>query len=231
MNTTADRAKRLQELEQERLELLNQQNQDREAYKKLVEEKVPLVVANLVAVEKQLIAAKAEVFSAFKDIIELKASVFGVKDNQQSHTFRSGDNVVKIGYRINDGWDDSVTSGIEKVQNFIQKLGNTDDNEKENMVSAILRLLKADKKGNLNASRVLELQQMAKEFNDAELLDGVSIILDSHQPTRSVWFIEAEQPDEVKGTRPIGLAISSVGFPEGFNFDFLSTTIKETPDA
>lgn len=227
MSTNAETLERLKKIEAERQELLKKMDQDREAYKQLVADRVPLVVAKLIKIEAQLIEAKAEVFQSFKDIIELKAAVFGVKDNQQSHTFRSGNNVIKIGFRVNDGWDDTATAGIAKVNNFISSLTSDNDPDKKKLVSGILKLLKQDKKGNLNPSRILDLQQMAKEYNDPEFTDGVNIIMNAHQPTRSVWFIEAEQPDEVRGTRPIDLSISAVGFPEGFNFDFVNENTEQ----
>lgn len=220
MNTAEAKKLRLAELEEERKALLAEVQDDREAYKKLVEERVPVVVKQLIETENQLIEAKRNVFESLRDIVELKASVYGIKDGQQSHTFRSGDHVVEIGYRVNDAWDDTVSTGIAKVNNVIK--GFAKDAESHLLVDTILKLLKRDKKGNLNASRVLELKQLADQYNNSELSDGVDIIMKAHAPSRSNWFVSAEQPDDVHGTRPICLSISSAPFPEGYNFDFMS---------
>jgi hypothetical protein len=233
MNTTENtklsleqKKQRLEELEKERKDLMEDVQSDRVAYKALVEERIPLVVMKLIALEAKLTESKKEVFESLKDIVELKSAVYGVKDGQQSHTFRSGDFVVEIGFRLNDAWDDTASAGIAKVNNVIRDF--VKDAESKLLVDTIMKLLKRDKKGNLNASRVLELKQMADEFNNIELSDGVDIIMKSHSSSRSNWFVAAEQPCPTHGTKSIGLSISTVPFPEGFTFDFMSNVLEST---
>ncbi|MGQ2119123.1 DUF3164 family protein, partial [Ornithobacterium rhinotracheale] len=68
------------------------------------------------------------------------------------------------GFRIIDGWDDTVTAGIDKVREFIASLAKDEATGK--LVRAVNQLLKKDAKGNLKASRVLELTKLAEDFNN-----------------------------------------------------------------
>lgn len=216
---------RLKEIEAERQQLLAQTQADRDAYKALVEERVPEVVKCLMNLEASLILSKAEAFNAFRDIIQLKQEVYGVKEQQQSHTFTSGDYSIQLGYRVLAGWDDTVNIGVAKVKKFITS--QVDDEKTKHLVSGILRLLKTDKQGNLNPARVMEMKQLAEEWGDIELMDGVDIIMKAHKPHKSNWYIEARKPDSLLGSKAIGLSIQSVEFPEGFEFSF----VNEIPEA
>lgn len=216
--------------EQQLLDLLkakqNQTDQDRQAYKDLVATTVPSAVQRLTEVSTLLIEAKQQTFDYFRGILELKASVYGVdkkdrKNPQQSHTFSTDKHSITIGYRVNDGWDDTVSEGEEKVNSFIASLAQDANSAK--LVQTIFKLLKKDQKGNLRASRVLELEQLAQEFNNAEFTDGVKTIRNAYKPVRSCWFIEAYTINEINEKVSIPLSISTVDFPEGFEFDFLSS--------
>lgn len=200
--------------------------QDRQAYKDLVGTTVPPAVLRLMDVSAMLVEAKKQTFEYFKGILDLKASVYSVdkkdrKNKQQSHTFSTDKYSITIGYRVNDGWDDTVSEGEEKVNTFIESLAKDDDSAK--LVQTIFKLLKKDQKGNLRASRVLELQQLAEKFNNAEFTDGVKTIRDAYRPVRMCWFIEAHFINDRNEKVSIPLSISSVDFPAGFEFDFSST--------
>lgn len=196
-----------------------QKNQQRESYKELVEETVPKAIFKLAVVSEMLSNAKRDTFKFFEDILELKNEVYGLKETQRSHTFSCETGEVTIGYRINDGWDDTVHVGVEKVSKFLYSLSN--DEKTATLVKAIFNLLKKDSKGNLKGSRVLELQKMTEEFNDEEFIDGVDIISKAFKPVRSSWFIEAYIINE-KGKVNIPLNISSVDFAEGYVFNFFN---------
>lgn len=193
---------------------------NREAYKQLVKEIVPKAIFKLATASEILSNAKTEAFKFFEDILELKASAYGIKEGQQTHTFSDENSEITIGYRINDGWDDTVNSGIAKVEKYISSLSNSP--ETAALVKMVFNLLKKDAKGNLKGSRVLELQKLTKEFNNAEFTDGVGIIAESYKPVRSVWFIEASLIDHNGTKTSIPLSISSVDFSEGYNFNFYS---------
>ena len=199
---------------------------DRTAYKELVEQTVPKAIFKLAVASETLSNAKTEAFQYFENILKLKAEVFGVKEKQQSHTFSFEGGEVQIGYRITDGWDDTVNAGIAKVEKYISSLAK--DTETAALVDMVFNLLKKDAKGNLKGSRVLELQKLTTKFNDEEFTDGVDIISKSYKPVRSVWFVEAALIDENKNKTPIPLSMSSVDFSKGYKFEFYNEVITET---
>lgn len=108
-------------------------------------------------------------------LLDLKAEAFDVKQGQQTHTFSDDKgNSIVYGFRVIDDWDDTVNAGVDKIKEFIDSLANDENSAK--LVNAVNRLLKKDAKGQLKASRVLELERMADDFNDAKFLDAVDII-------------------------------------------------------
>lgn len=203
----------------------NKSVQDRKAYKDLVQTTVPDAVAKLMTVSDSLSMIKSETFAYFKDLLKMKADVYGVTDNQQSHTFSTEKYGITIGYRVNDGWDDTVSAGIQKVTAYIDSLATDPSSAK--LVKTIFRLLKKDAKGNLRASRVLELQKMTDDFHDVNFTDGVNTILQAYKPTRTCWFVEAYFMNEANEKVAIPLSMSSVDFPKGFEFDFLTAESKD----
>jgi hypothetical protein len=201
-------------------------DEDRLAYKELVEQTVPKAIFKLCAASEILSNAKTEAFQFFEDILKLKADVYGIKEKQQSHTFSCDKGEITIGYRITDGWDDTVNSGIAKVEQFITSLAK--DSETAALVEIVFNLLKKDAKGNLKGSRVLELQKLTAKFNNEEFTDGVDIISKAYKPVRSVWFVEANLIDENKEKTPIPLSMSAVDFSKGYRFEFYNEPIIET---
>ena len=137
---------------------------------------------------------KKAVYEDFKTALEMKAELFGVKENQQTHTFTTAEGLtITIGHRVTDNFDDTVHAGIEKVKGYISKLLQEKRAELEELINL---LLKKDKNGNLKASRVLELERIAEKINDEELKDGVQIIKEAYKPTKTSTFIEAYYKDE-----------------------------------
>lgn len=198
----------------------SQKDADRTAYKELVEQTVPKAIFKLCTASEILSNAKTEAFQFFESVLELKAEVYGIKDKQMTHTFSDGKSEITIGFRINDGWDDTVNAGVAKVEKFITSLAR--DKETAALVSMVFNLLKKDAKGNLKGSRVLELQKLTKEFNDEEFTDGVNIIAESYKPVRSVWFIDAALIGDDGKKVNIPLSMSSVDFSQGYKFTFNS---------
>lgn len=199
--------------------------EQRETYKALVNETVPKVVFDLAHVSEQLSKAKMKVFQYFENILELKSEAFDIKEKQRSHTFSTETAEITIGYRIIDGWDDTVTAGEEKVKNFISSLAK--DETSAALVETLFGFLKKDSKGNLKGSRVLELKQYTERFNNAELTDGVDIISKAYKPVRSSWYVEAYTINENGVKSSIPLAISSADFPTGYEFNFFSNKTPE----
>ncbi|MGV4439903.1 DUF3164 family protein [Ornithobacterium rhinotracheale] len=197
-----------------------QQEEDRKAYKDLVNQNISPIVKDLRELSDMISKTKLQVFSSLKILLETKNEVFGVKDTQQSHTFTDENgNTIIYGFRVIDNWDDSVSAGIEKVRDFLQSLAKDDNSA--NLVKVIQRLLKQDSKGNLKASRVIELTKLAEEINNEEFIDAVNIIRQAYKPQRSAFFVEASQTDAQGKKISIPLSISAVDFPEGTDIDSL----------
>lgn len=213
------------ELKEALAKLEAKKDEDREAYKELVEQTVPKAIFKLCLASETLSNAKTEAFQYFEDILKLKAEVYGIKEKQQSHTFSFEGGEVQIGYRITDGWDDTVNAGIAKVEKYISSLAK--DTETAALVDMVFNLLKKDAKGNLKGSRVLELQKLTIKFSDEEFTDGVDIISKSYKPVRSVWFVEAALIDENKNKTPIPLSMSAVDFSKGYKFQFYNESISD----
>ena len=182
------------------------QNENRQAYKALVNESIPQIIGKLQTYSEQMAEVKLHTFEALKILLDTKNEVYEVKGDQQSHT-------ITYGFRVIDNWDDTANAGIEKVGHFISSLAKDDDSAR--LVNVINRLLKKDAKGNLKASRVLELTKLAQEFNSPAFTDAVNIIAQAYRPQRSAFYIEANTIDEQGKKCNIPLSLSSVDFPPG----------------
>ena len=173
--------------------------EDREAYKKIVDETTQDAFETLRRVSSYIQRVKKHIYESYADIIELKADVYGERVNDQySNTFTTSDGKlrIKLGYHVTDDYDDTVNTGIEKVKQYISSLGK--DVESKRLVGAVLSLLSRNKEGKLHASRVVQLSKMADESGDPSFIDGVKIIRDAHQPTRSKNYIQAWYRNDVK---------------------------------
>lgn len=205
-----------EQLQEELAKRKNAQDIKRTQYKELTNTCVRDIVDCLKKTSLMLQQVKVNTFQDLKALLDMKIEVYGLKQGQQSQTFSDADgNSITYGYRILDAWDDTTSAGIEKINSFIQTLAK--DEESAKLVNAVNRLLKRDSKGNLKASRVLELSKMAEEFNDAVFTDGVSIITKAYKPVRSCFFIEGTYTDEQGNKINIPLSISGVDFPKEVN--------------
>lgn len=186
--------------------------QVRAEYKHLVAEIVPESIEVLLKVSRMISEAKTAVFGDLQAVIDLKHEVYGVKKSgQQSHTFTDvAGNSITLGYRVTEGWDDTVNEGIAKVRTFLDTLSVDDKTSK--LIEVIHGLLKKDAMGNLKASRVVELFNLTDEFDDEGFSDGVTIIHNAYKPMKSCYFIEGSQTDEQGKKIGIPLSISAVGF-------------------
>lgn len=213
------------ELKEALAKIESKKDEDREIYKQLVLETVPKAMFQLCAASEVISEAKTKTFKFFEDILDLKNQVYGLKEKQQSHTFSTDKEEIQIGYRINEGWDDTVTAGIAKVEAFINSLSK--DAETATLVSMLFNMLKKDSKGNLKGSRVLELQKAAADSKNEDFIDGVAIIAAAYKPVRSSWFIEASLINDDGSKTPVPLSMSSVGFSGAYKFDFFSEKIPQ----
>ncbi len=189
--------------------------ENRKAYKQLVDEAVPKFFDTLITQSQALSRTKLELFQGLKDLIELKKEAYGVKEGQQSHTLTSDNTkqTIQIGYRVTDGWDDTVHVGIDKVNEFISSLVKDEDTKK--LVKNLNRLLKKDANGNLKSNRVMEIQKMTEDYDSDLLDDGLDIIRKAWAPVKSCYFIDAHYVDGVGKKQNVPLSVTSVDFPQG----------------
>ncbi|WP_053404973.1 DUF3164 family protein [Persicobacter sp. CCB-QB2] len=208
----------LEDLQREQKEQKAAIQEERVIYKDTVKEQVGHTIDGLQDLSEVLSRAKAEVFNAFSALISLKKDLFGYKEGQQSHTFTDDlGRSIEIGYRTIDGWDDTQEAGIAKVNQFIESLATNEETAK--LVKMIQNLLKKDAKGNLKASRVLELKQLAEEHDNPVFSEGVEILVESYKPVRSAYFVEARMKNQLGKSVTIPLSITAVPFPEGMEVE------------
>ena len=183
---------------------------DREAYTELVDETIAAVMPELTNISEAIAQKKTAAAEAFRGALEMKAELFGVKDDQQSHTFTNSEGTMRItiGHYMLDNYRDTVNEGIAMVKTYIESQAR--DDASRALVKAILRLLSRDEAGNLKASRVLQLQKMAEETGDERFIEGVRIIQESYQPTPSKDYIRAAVRDESRAWVPIPLSMTDV---------------------
>ena len=183
---------------------------DREAYTELVDETIAAVMPELTNISEAIAQKKTAAAEAFRGALEMKAELFGVKDDQQSHTFTNSEGTMRItiGHYMLDNYRDTVNEGIAMVKTYIESQAR--DDASRALVKAILRLLSRDEAGNLKASRVLQLQKMAEETGDERFIEGVRIIQESYQPTPSKDYIRAAVRDESGAWVPIPLSMTDV---------------------
>jgi len=207
--TPEQKAALLQELEHEQQATIKRTEDERKQYKQIAEDTVEAVFPKLETISAYMADAKKDVIDTFATVIELKKELYNVKSEQKSHTFMnaSGNKRITVGFRTLDRYDSTAEVGIEKVKQYLESLISGADNK---LITIVDRLLKRDNDGNLKASRVLELQQIAKEINDPLFLDGVKIIADSFRPERSADFITAEYKNELSQWKTVPLSVSSV---------------------
>ena len=142
-------------------------------------------------ISDEIARRKTEAAEAFRGALEMKAELFGVKDDQRSHTFTNSEGTKRIvvGHYLLDNYRDTVDEGIAMVKGYIESLAK--DDASRSLVKAILKLLSRDSSGALKAQRVLQLRRLAEETKDERFIEGVRIIEESYQPSPSKDYIRA----------------------------------------
>lgn len=183
---------------------------EREAYKSLVDQTVENAVKKLTKLSCEMERVKQDIFAEFSTLIKTKNELFKTKINRQSDTFTTTDGRMSItlGNRLNEGWDDTVEAGIEKVKEYLQTLAK-DDNSAE-LVQVVMGLLSKDRKGALKANKVLELEKLAATSQDEKFIDGINIIKAAYRPVPTCQFIQVDLKDEEGKTRKLPLSLSAM---------------------
>lgn len=178
----------------------------------MIDEQVKDTIPELIDISEQLSTLKTTIFGNFKTLLDMKKDVMKLtKDGQRGHTFTTSDGKMRIelGFYVLDNYKDTVNDGIAIIKEYISGLAK--DEETQSLVDMVLRLLSKDQKGNLKASRVLQLRQMADRIEDERFKEGVEIIMDAYAPIQSKQFVRAWQREDKNGEwEPIPLSITEV---------------------
>lgn len=206
--TAAQRAELKAQLEaEERAEKQKREN-DIAAYKNSVDEFCRGKFARLQALSDEMRRLKEEIFNDAETLITLKEELFKTKCDRRSDTFTTSDGriTISLGNRTNDGWDNTVEVGIAKVKEYLQSLAKDEDGAK--MFEVVMKLLAKDRKGNLRAGAMIQLEQHARRFGDPLFIEGVEIIRQSYRPVDSCQFVSASWKDDhgLRHTLPLSLA-------------------------
>ena len=180
------------------------------AYNKMANSEVDNTVPALKMLSAELSRVKGSIFGNFKALLEMKKDVVKLtKDGQRSHTFMSSDGRTRItlGYYVIDNYKDTANDGIAMIKDYISGLAK--DAETQSLVDMVLKLLSKDQKGNLKASRVLQLNAMKDRINDTRFSEGVEIIMNAYDPIGSKRFIRVEERDNTESEwRTLPLSIT-----------------------
>jgi hypothetical protein len=206
--TAAERAELKAQLEAEERAEKQKREDDVAAYKSAVDEFCRQKFSRLEALSEEMRRLKNEVFADAETLIQLKEELFKTKSDRHSDQFTTSDGriTLALGNRTNDGWDDTVEVGIAKVKEYLQSLAKDDDGAK--MFEVVMKLLAKDRKGNLRAGAMIQLEQHARRFGDPLFIEGVEIIRQSYRPVDSCQFISASYKDDkgVRHTLPLSMA-------------------------
>lgn len=206
--TPQQRAELKAQLEaQERAEKQKRED-DVNAYKDLVSGFCHRTKDRLLALSGQMRQHKDEVFNDVESIIQLKEALYNTKVDRHSNSFTADGITVTLGRRTNDGWDDTVEVGISKVKEFLGTLAKDEDSAK--LYKAVMQLLSKDRKGNLKASAMLQLEKYAAEWNDPLFSEGVSIIRNAYSPVETCDFISVSYKDKEGKVHAIPLSLAAM---------------------
>jgi hypothetical protein len=187
----------------------DERKQNLDTFNAMIDEQIACTIPQLKDISEQLSSVKKTVFENFRALLDMKKDIMKMtKDGQRSHTFTSSDGQsrIELGFYQIDNYKDTVNDGIALVKDYITSLAETD--ETKALVDMVLKLLSKDQKGNLKASRVLQLRQIAEKVNNDCFTEGVEIIMNSYAPIASKQFIRAFIKGEDGEWLPIPLSIT-----------------------
>jgi hypothetical protein len=187
--------------------------ESRALYKKMVNDEVLALYPELVAVSERLAVVKKKIFDTFKTFIDMKADLYDREDDQNRHSFSTMDAgiTIDIGFNLNDSWDDTVNVGIGKVEDYMKTL--VKDKMSKDLVGMVMKLLSKDSNGNLKASRVLQLRQLADESGNKNFIDAIQIIQDAHRPERTKEFVRCLYKSDKGEKMILPLSITDASLP------------------
>lgn len=198
--------------EQEKKARIEAKRELRKQLQEMTDEVVGKAVERLRECNEQLTAAKKDVIDTFSALMELRKEVNEEEGKKEQDSFMftnsEGTQRIRIGYNMNDNYLDQVEEGIGKVKAYLGSLAK--DEQSQELIALVLRLLARDTKGNLKASRVLQLGQIAEKSGNEEFQEGMRIIREAYRPTRSKLFIRCSLKEPEKEWQDLGLGIGEV---------------------
>lgn len=198
--------------EQARKARLEKKKEQRRQLQEMTDSVMAEAVAELRECNERLVATKEKVIGTFSALMELRKEVNEEEGKKEQDTFMftnsEGTQRIRIGYNMSDGYLDQVEVGIAKVKAYLESLAK--DEQSKELIGLVLRLLARDQKGNLKASRVMQLYQLAEKSGNEEFREGIRIIQEAYRPTRSKLFIRCSVKEPEKDWQDIGLGIGEV---------------------
>ena len=182
--------------EEARRAKLETKREQRKLLQEMVDAEMSNAVSELMECSDTLKTVKGKIFANFDTIMKMRREINEdanpESDEQFSFTFTSSDGLqrLRIGYNMNDNYLMQVEDGIKKVREYLQSLAK--DEASGRLVDAVMRLLARDQKGNLKASRVLQLSKMAEESGDERFQEGMKIIREAYRPTPGKTYIRCQ---------------------------------------
>lgn len=184
----------------------------RKQLQEMTDEVVGKAVKRLQECNEQLSAAKKDVIDTFSALMELRKEVNEEEGKKEQDSFMftnsEGTQRIRIGYNMNDNYLDQVEVGIGKVKDYLGSLAK--DEQSQELIALVLRLLARDTKGNLKASRVLQLGQLAEKSGNEEFQEGMRIIRDAYRPTRSKLYVRCSVRANEGSWEELALNLSEV---------------------
>lgn len=191
MGVTVEELLQMQELKKNK-DAEERKRGEREAYAQLVDETIEAAAPRLMEVSQRLAEVKGEVMEQFREAMRLKLELFKVKSHQRSHTFTNSAGTMRItlGFHVCDNYLDTVEEGIAMVNEYLDSLAT--DEKSRSLVSAVRKLMSRNLKGDLQASRVMQLNRMAQESGNERFMEAMRIINEAYAPSPSKQYIRLE---------------------------------------
>lgn len=150
--------------------------------------------------------AVAGIFKDLSGYIDLKANIYGIeKLDQDSHTVTHPDGLcsITIGYNAGISFDGTETAGVQKIMNYLTALsGDESDENAQKLSKAVKFFLRPNfKTGMLNPGRIIQLNQMRRDFNSPEFDEGMDIIQDAQNKTKGSTYVSGYKHMDIGDNR------------------------------
>lgn len=186
------------------------------AYKTMVDDAIVSTLAEAHRLRAEMERVKNAIVERFQSVIDLKNSLYSDSKKHTpdrfTDTFTNGDSTARVtlGYNTVDAYDDTYTSGVAKVRDYILSLAS--DAKSEQLAAMVETLLsERSKSGQLKAQNVLRLEKLANEIGDEQFILGMRIIREAYRPQKTRVFVKVEcRNAQTNAWEPIPLNMTNV---------------------